>query len=174
MPWSGPAPAEVVILGEAPGRQENGAGKPFVGPAGQLARRWLTTAGLDPETVAWVNTVSCWPHGTPTPEHVTACAGNLKAQLELLQPSFILCLGNVASNALLLYPWTMTQLHGRWWQTKDKAWAMSTWHPASILRGQDAQKDYEAGQDIARFTHSVLLQDLAKPQLTESCIRCGK
>lgn len=97
---SGPAPAPVAIIGEAPGEQEDKQGRPFVGPAGQLLREALAATTLDIDDVAILNTVSCWPRGTPTPEAVRACHPIRSMQLEAIDPQWVLLLGKVAMKAV--------------------------------------------------------------------------
>ena len=87
VPFHGPAPTDICIVGEAPGATEDVEGRPFVGRAGQLIRVALGDVGVDPDSVAWVNTVSCFPHGTPMLRHVDACHELKMLQLELIAPN---------------------------------------------------------------------------------------
>src|SRR5436309_1086773 len=79
---------KIAIIGEAPGRIEDATRKPFVGPSGQLAEQWLAKVGIDGESVAWLNAVSCFPNRSPTAREVLACKENLLAQLQYLRPEF--------------------------------------------------------------------------------------
>lgn len=152
MAFSGPAPSHIAVVGEAPGKTENEMGKPFVGPSGAKARDWLSLSGVDPEDVAWLNVVSCFPNRTPTKEEVRVCRGNLDAQLDLIAPEYILVLGGVAVSS-----WWPQQrigeLRGLWWSAKygegRKALALATWHPAATLRNPSLET--EARLDVARF-----------------------
>lgn len=129
---SGPAPARIAVVGEAPGRQEDEQGAPFVGPAGQVMRRMLGEAGIDPDTVAFVNTVSCFPDGTPEWENVHACADNKAAQLGLVNPEYVLAVGKVALKG---FRRELDLKHGRgrpWRQ--DGRIVFATYHPAAALR----------------------------------------
>lgn len=154
VPWHGPVtPGGVVIVGEAPGSSENARGVPFVGPAGRLARRWLSDAGLDPDTVAWCNTCCCYPGRTPTQQEVSACRPNLLDQLALLAPSRVLLFGTVALRA-----WWMNlpirHAHGHWWRQPlggVEVDMMATYHPAWVLR-QGGSSPMVAG-DVAAFAH---------------------
>lgn len=99
VPFSGPTPARIAMVGEAPGRNEDEAGAPFVGRAGQLIRQLLGAVGFDPEEIFIANTASCWPGEeikTPGAEHVAACRINKLAQLDLADPQYVLLLGGVA------------------------------------------------------------------------------
>jgi DNA polymerase len=91
------------VVGEAPGKQEDAKGEPFVGPAGQFLRRSLRKAGLRPTDGAYFNAVSCYPDAVRTPqaEHVDACRGNLYAQLDIIDSPYVLVCGKVAFNALM-------------------------------------------------------------------------
>ena len=88
----------MAVLGEAPGRVEDEAGQPFVGPAGKLLRAAFRRFDLVPEEMAILNTVSGWPRGTPKQSHIDACEHNLWMQLRLIRPRYVLVLGSVAAH----------------------------------------------------------------------------
>jgi uracil-DNA glycosylase family 4 len=137
-----PEGCRIAVVGEAPGEQEDDQGRPFIGPAGQLLRRLLTDAGIDPDTVAFINTVSCWPHGTPTWDHINACAPNKTAQLALTQPRLVIPVGQVAIKGFKPY---LSAKHGRgrpWVQ--DGMVFCATYHPAAALRNGNYEKAIEA------------------------------
>jgi uracil-DNA glycosylase len=87
-------PGPVAVIGEAPGETEDIEGRPFVGPAGKLLQGILDEYHFPPMGV--LNTVSCYPHGTPTWEQIAACAPNKTGQITYFDPMFILLLGKVA------------------------------------------------------------------------------
>lgn len=124
-------PGSVAIVGEAPGEQEDAQGKPFVGPAGQLLGELLTKAGIT-VPVAYVNTVSCYPHGTPTWDHVRSCETNKWTQLEHLNPTYILLLGKIALKGMRP---DLDLRHGRArpFLVRDRV-CFCTYHPAAALR----------------------------------------
>jgi uracil-DNA glycosylase family 4 len=133
---SGPAPAEIVVLGEAPGKDEDKQGAPFVGPAGKLMRRMLADVGIQPDLVAFVNTVSCLPNlsaAAPTPEweHLEACAGNKAAQIEFADPDYVLTVGKTALKSCR----RELDMHarGRPWLHNGRL-TFSTYHPSAALR----------------------------------------
>lgn len=139
VPWSGPVGASVAVLGEAPGRQEDKAGEPFIGPAGQLLRRTLERVGLSPSELVFVNTVCCYPTRTPTADEVAACRGNFWAQMTLVRPDFVLVLGATALHALGRTekisdargtPWTRELILG------GRRTYFPTYHPAAVLRNK--------------------------------------
>ena len=74
----GPTPTRIAVVGEAPGAVEDREGKPFVGPSGMAAARWLTEAGVNVDDIAWLNVVSCYPNRTPNPREVEACQSTLE------------------------------------------------------------------------------------------------
>lgn len=128
--FRGPTPTRVAVVGEAPGEMEDQQGEPFVGPAGQLLTQLLIEIGLT--DVALVNSVSCFPHGTPTWDHVRACAVNKQVQLDLIDPEFVLLVGRVALKA------TRPDLdikRGRGRPFLDHGRVhYATYHPAAALR----------------------------------------
>lgn len=110
--FTGVARAQVAVIGEAPGGEEDRKGRPFCGSAGKWLRTRLRDVGIDDEELAYMNVVSCLPHGTPKMEHIEACAHNRVAQLDYLDPQWVLLVGGVALSA-----WRpdlkVSQTHGR-------------------------------------------------------------
>jgi DNA polymerase len=108
--------APLMLIGEAPGRDEDLQGKPFVGRAGQMLDRMLATIGLSEEHVYITNTVYWRPPGnrTPTPEEVEACAPFLARQIELLSPRVLVLLGGAAAKNLLGVTEGIMRLRGKW------------------------------------------------------------
>lgn len=143
VPFSGPTPAHIAMVGEAPGAQEDKAGKPFIGPAGELIRRHLVEVGIDPETVFIANTASCWPGTdvkTPQTAHVAACRVNKLAQLDLADPAWVLVLGAVALSGFRP-DLKISKARGRPFKPAATDYVcFSTYHPAAALR----QRIYEA------------------------------
>lgn len=151
----GPVPftegsGNVAVVGEAPGRTEDALREPFVGKAGTLLRQYLTDAGMDLTSISFLNVVSCWPDRTPHTKEVEACRTNLLAQLDFLDPQWILVLGGVAVKALCPVDLRMGLVRGHWWKPFNgkSVWAMATWHPSAVLRnprelGPEAREDIE-------------------------------
>ena len=108
--------ARIMMIGEAPGRDEDLQGKPFVGRAGQLLDRMLAAIGLSEEHVYITNTVYWRPPGnrTPTPEEIEACAPFLARQIELLSPSVLVLLGGAAAKTILGVSEGIMRLRGKW------------------------------------------------------------
>jgi uracil-DNA glycosylase len=132
--------ARVMLIGEAPGAEEDRQGKPFVGPSGQLLDRMLGQIGLDRSRV-WITNVIYWrPPGNrpPTSGEIAVCLPFLERQIELLDPAFILFVGGIAAKALLNRSDGVTKLRGRpfSYRTADGRVipCLVTFHPAYLLR----------------------------------------
>lgn len=138
VPGEGDASARVMLVGEAPGRQEDATGRPFVGRAGRLLDELLPLAGLDRKRVYIANTVKCRPIGPdgrdrqPAPEEVAACARFLKAQLLLVSPALVVTLGATALD-WFLPGFRVGEARGR--LHRAEGWLVfPTYHPAAALR----------------------------------------
>ncbi|RBY89656.1 UdgX family uracil-DNA binding protein [Blastococcus sp. TF02A-30] len=169
----GPPTARVVFVGEQPGDQEDRQGEPFVGPAGRLLDKALDDAGIDRRDAYVTNAVKHFRftpkgkrriHQTPGTEHLRACLPWLEAELAVLQPEVVVCLGATAAKALIspsfritkdrgqLLPWTPPGLPAP--PVADEAdddepdeaapaqvWVLATTHPSAILRTPDEVRD---------------------------------
>jgi uracil-DNA glycosylase family 4 len=137
--------ARLMLIGEAPGRDEDLQGKPFVGRAGQLLDRMLEAIGLTEEHVYITNTVYWRPPGnrTPTPEEVGACAPFLARQIELLSPHVLVLLGAAAAKTVLGVSEGIMRLRGKWLSYscagRDIA-TLATLHPAYLLRNAEDKR----------------------------------
>jgi uracil-DNA glycosylase len=140
---SGNPQAELVVIGEGPGADEDAQGLPFVGRAGQLLTRMLASVDLAREEVYITNTVLCRPPNNRNPEadELAACAPFLADKLAVIQPKVILTLGSVATQAMLRTKEPIGKLRGRLHQYGD-AVLVPTFHPAFLLRnpGQDYKR----------------------------------
>ena len=132
--------ASLMLIGEAPGAEEDRQGKPFVGPSGKLLDRILAEIGID-RTSAWITNVIYWrPPGNraPTTGEIAVCMPFLMRQIELLQPRFILFVGGIAAKALLSTSDGVTKLRGRPFtvtsDTGREVPCLVTFHPAYLLR----------------------------------------
>lgn len=149
--YRGAARSRVMLIGEAPGRDEDLAGKPFVGRAGQLLDKMLASIGLDESKVHIANTVYWRPPGNrnPTPEETLACAPFLARQMELVDPELIVLLGGVAAKTMLGVEEGITRLRGKWRSLPiggREVKTLATWHPAYLLRTPAAKR--QAWQDL--------------------------
>ena len=159
----GPADARVVFIGEQPGDVEDRKGEPFVGPAGRLLDRALEEAGIDRTQTYVTNAVKHFRftqtgkrrlHQTPGPEHVAACRPWLDAELSLVNPELVVCLGATAAKAMFGPSFRITKQRGQlvpldppaelggegslFDDAEDaavkSAWIMATAHPSAVLR----------------------------------------
>ncbi len=132
--------AELMLIGEAPGAEEDRQGKPFVGPSGQLLDRMLATIGLDRTKVYITNSIYWRPPGnrTPTAAEIAACQPFLERQIELIRPKLIVFVGGIAARGLLGVKEGVTKLRGRrlLYRLADGSTlpAMVIFHPAYLLR----------------------------------------
>ncbi|WP_152045399.1 uracil-DNA glycosylase [Aureimonas psammosilenae] len=139
--------ADLMLIGEAPGRDEDIAGIPFVGRSGQLLNRMLAAIGIAREKVWITNTVPWRPPGnrTPTPAETEICLPFVARQIELVRPKVIVCLGSPATKAILRTEEGMLRIRGRWLsysygeKPEETVPAIPMLHPAYLLR-QPAQK----------------------------------
>jgi DNA polymerase len=131
--------ARLMLVGEAPGREEDIEGLPFVGPSGKLLDRMLAAIGLD-RTQAYIANIIPWrPPGNrdPTPQESTICLPFIKRQIELVDPDVLVCLGRPSAAALLGLNEGIKRARGRWMTFntgRREIRAVATFHPAFLLR----------------------------------------
>lgn len=143
--FRGAEKARIMMIGEAPGRDEDLEGKPFVGRAGQLLDRMLKAASLTEADVHITNVVYWRPPGnrTPTPQEVQVCRPFLERQVELVAPEIIVALGGAAAKAVLDVTEGITKVRGKWQDITiggHTARAIATLHPAFLLRTPAAKR----------------------------------
>jgi DNA polymerase len=167
----GPETARVLMVGEQPGDAEDREGRPFVGPAGQLLDSALTAAGIDRSEVYVTNAVKHFKwekregtkrriHKKPGDREIRACYPWLEAELVLLRPEVVICLGATAAQALLGKDFRVTQQRGRPIPSDRGATVFATVHPSAVLRAPpdaraEAERDFfgdlkKVGQYLAR------------------------
>ena len=124
-----------MVVGEAPGADEDRSGRPFVGKAGKLLDLLLMTAGLEREKVYVCNVLKCRPPGNrdPNPEEVEACSPYLLRQVELVKPRAIVAFGTFAAQTLLVTDVSIGRLRGKTHQYQGVP-LVPTYHPAALLR----------------------------------------
>lgn len=154
---SGARRARVILIGEQPGDREDRAGKPFVGPAGELLDRALAAAGIDRAAVYITNAVKhfSWEargkwriHKKPKPDQVRACRPWLEAEILALHPEVIVCLGATAAEAMLGPQFRVTRQRGEFLPSPLAPAIMATVHPASILRAPNGASRHAAMRDF--------------------------
>jgi DNA polymerase len=131
--------AKIMLVGEAPGRDEDIEGLPFVGRSGKLLDRMLAAVGLDRSSVYIANIIPWRPPGnrTPTPQESQICLPFIQRQIELADPDILVCLGGPSAQTLLGIRDGITKMRGRWFNFdtgKREIRAMPTFHPAFLLR----------------------------------------
>lgn len=131
--------AQLLFVGEGPGRDEDLQGRPFVGKAGELLDRMIGALGLRREDTYIANVVKCRPpdNRTPSPEEASACLGYLHRQIELIQPAVIVTLGATPLRELAGVSAGITRVRGQWQRVRVGAREiplMPTFHPAYVLR----------------------------------------
>ena len=140
--------ARVMLLGEAPGAEEDRQGLPFVGASGRLLDRMLASIGLD-ESQFYISNVLTWrPPGNrkPTPAEITVCLAFAERHIALVRPEILVLLGDTAAKALLGGTEGITRTRGRWFQLAN-AWldqpipALATFHPAYLLRTPASKRE---------------------------------
>ncbi len=152
VPGEGNVHSPLLFVGEGPGAQEDATGRPFVGAAGQLLDRMLAAIGLVREQVYIANVVKCRPENNrvPTPDEAAACLPHLRAQVALIRPQLIVCLGATPARYLMGEEVRVTRDRGKWVERKGVR-MMCTFHPAALLRDETkkrpAWEDFQAIRD---------------------------
>ena len=146
VPGRGPTTAQIVLVGEQPGDQEDRRGEPFIGPAGGVLRKALAEIGLPPETVYMTNAVKHFKftlrgkvrlHQNPRVSEIMACRPWLLAELDALKPKLVVCLGASASKSLLGGTFALMRDRGKLMPSSFAQQIMATIHPSAVLRGKD-------------------------------------
>ena len=127
--------ARIMFVGEAPGKNEDLQGKPFVGRAGELLNSYLAAVGIKREDVFIGNIVKCRPpeNRDPLPAEQEACIPWLREQFRLIQPKLVVCLGRIAAKRLIKDDFKVTAEHGLVFMKGETAF-IGTFHPAALLR----------------------------------------
>jgi len=150
----GPPDAELMFVGEGPGREEDRTGRPFVGDAGQLLTRIIQAMGFQRHDVFIANIVKCRPPGNrnPLPDEMATCAPILVKQIETIQPKIIVALGSVAYRYFKGKPGSIVRNRGVYFTWRDYQ-VMPTFHPAYILRNPSAKRD--VWEDMQKVMQSM-------------------
>jgi len=159
----GSAEARIVFIGEQPGDQEDLQGAPFVGPAGEVFERALAEAGLAREKLYVTNAVKHFKfeqrgkrriHQTPRATELSACRPWLEAELALIKPDVLVCLGATAAKAIFGDKFRITRDRGHFAPTRWASKTIATYHPSAVLRGETEAQQAEL--------YGMLLEDLKK------------
>lgn len=147
--------ADVMLVGEGPGEQEDLSGIPFVGPAGKLLDDMLSIIDLSREENCYIaNIVKCRPprNRDPLETEQDACIGYLRTQTMLVKPKMIVCLGRIAAKRLIDPDYRITRQHGQWVQ-KNGIWMTAIYHPSALLR--DVSKRPETFEDLLAIREKI-------------------
>lgn len=156
VPGKGNHQAELMIIGEAPGRDEDLQGKPFVGRAGQLLDRMLEAIEIEPQSVYITNILKCRPPNNrdPQADEITACAAFLRAQIALVQPRIIFSVGRISAQNLLDDSSPVGRLRGRVHTLPGTDIPLLvTYHPAYLLR--NPKEKARVWQDLKALKHHL-------------------
>jgi DNA polymerase len=154
----GPADASLMLVGETPGDQEDLAGRPFVGPAGRLLDEALVEASLSRSEVYVTNAVKHFKweprgkrrlHKKPSARERTACRPWLDAELEIVGPRLIVCLGATAAQTFLGRQFRVTRQRGQIVEASGGVRALATHHPSAVLRAPDQATRHRLRQELA-------------------------
>ena len=150
----GPRDAEVMMIGEGPGENEDLQGEPFVGRGGKLLDDMLEIIHLDRTKVYVANIVKCRPpqNRDPLNTEQDACIGYLRNQVALIRPKIIVCLGRIAAMRLIKEDFKITKEHGQWFE-KAGVQMTALFHPAAILR--DPRRRPETFEDLKRIQQKI-------------------
>ena len=154
--------AKILIIGEAPGHDEDMIGRPFVGKSGQLLDRILEACGFTREKHVYIsNIVKCRPPGNrvPTDQEARTCIPYLMKQIELIHPLILLPLGASALRVFFGKEYRITQVRGNWLNWYDKL-VMPVYHPAALLRNPNLKRD--TWEDYKKVVHKY--RELVDPQ----------
>lgn len=151
VPGMGVEHPEVLVIGEGPGYDEDMQGKPFVGKAGMLLDKMLNAIQLDRNTNCYIaNIVKCRPpeNRNPFPDEQDACFSFLEAQIHLLKPKMILCMGKIAIEKLMNESISINSQHGIFYDYNGIP-VMATYHPSALLRNEQLKRP--AWEDLKKF-----------------------
>ncbi len=154
--------ADIMFVGEAPGKQEDEIGQPFVGAAGNLLDKIFAAAGIHRDEVFVTNVAKCRPPGNrfPLPEEVGTCRVFLDAQIRMVEPLIIVCLGALAAKTLINPQAKITRIRGQWFE-RDGIRIMPTFHPAALLRDPGKKRPvWEDFQELMRVYQEMITRQL--------------
>lgn len=147
--------ADIMLVGEGPGEQEDLQGIPFVGPAGKLLDDMLSIIDLSRERNCYIaNIVKCRPprNRDPLETEQDACIGYLRNQFALIRPKIVVCLGRIAAKRLIDPDYRITRQHGQWLE-KNGVWMTAIYHPSALLR--DVGKRPETFDDLISLRSKI-------------------
>ncbi len=171
----GPISSRVMLVGEQPGNEEDIQGRPFVGPAGKLLDRALADAGIERADVYLTNAVKHFKfeergkrrlHKKPTMSEIKACRPWLEAEVSLIKPEVIVCLGATAAQSVLGAGYRLTKERGKFVEHPWARYVTSTVHPSAVLRAPDSAQRHKEYQRFVADLKKVqkLLESLEEKE----------
>jgi DNA polymerase len=162
VPGSGNPRARLMLVGEAPGEEEDSRGEPFVGAAGKLLEKMLASIGFTREEVFITNVLKCRPpmNRDPAPDEIANCGSLLEKQIALIQPALILALGRIAGQALLHASLSVEAMRGKLHETGGRT-LLVTYHPAALLRSPDKKRPAWEDLQMLRKQYDLMVGDKA-------------
>ncbi|MGE0096252.1 MAG: UdgX family uracil-DNA binding protein [Alphaproteobacteria bacterium] len=160
----GPVPARLMLVGETPGDREDLEGRPFVGPAGKLLDRALAEAGIDRQASYVTNVVKHFKwvprgkrriHAKPNAQEIQACEPWLQAEIALVKPAVLVCLGATAAQALLGHDFRVTRQRGIPVESDLARVVLATVHPSFLLRGEPTEREAEIARFVADLSQAA-------------------
>tara|TARA_Y100000590_G_scaffold469505_1_gene657427 strand:+ start:1099 stop:1812 length:714 start_codon:yes stop_codon:yes gene_type:complete len=152
--------SKIMIIGEAPGAEEDKLGKPFVGTAGQLLNKMLHAISINRKDIYITNIIPWRPpnNRTPTNEEIIQCLSFIQRHIEIINPKLILLLGATASKTILNTNLSITKLRGKWHEYKsinhkETIYCLATYHPAFLLRSPENKK--QSWEDLKKFKKRI-------------------
>lgn len=139
---TGSPDARLMFVGEAPGEREDATGIPFVGAAGQLLDRYLFAVGIPRDDVYIANILKCRPpkNRDPQPEEAETCIEHLRAQVRIIRPAILVCLGRISAQRLIKPDFRITRERGVWF-TRGAFEMCAVYHPSALLRDPSKRED---------------------------------
>lgn len=146
--------ADILLIGEGPGEQEDLQGEPFVGPAGKLLDDMMSIIDLDRTNSYIANIVKCRPprNRDPLETEQEACIGYLRNQVALIKPKIIVCLGRIAAMKIIREDFRISREHGTW-VNRNGIWMTAIYHPSALLR--DVTKRPETFDDLLSIRQKI-------------------
>ena len=153
--------ADIIFIGEGPGKDEDEQGIPFIGRAGQLLNKILEAAQFNRSEVFITNVVKCRPPGNrlPNPDEVKECRSYLEAQIRIINPKIVVCLGAMACQTVIDPKAKISQTRGRWF-TRNGIMIMATYHPAALLRNEQYKRPTWEDFKLIRDEYKKLIRSV--------------
>ncbi len=159
----GPPDASAMFIGEAPGKQEDQQGEPFVGRAGTFMDKCLADLNIHRDCIYITNVVKCRPpeNRDPHQQEMDSCEPYLQKQIRAVDPEVIVTMGSVASKRLTRSSKGISQLRGNWFRYDDRTPVLPTYHPAYLLRQRSAIKKFR--RDVRKIFEILDRRRLVRP-----------